>query len=85
MIKAQTFFAALASLLLAAVAHAGEAESQPPQQPAASEPQGKPITMAELPKMKAEGERIAALMEKLQKEGDPAERRKIMSELMCPQ
>ncbi len=85
MMKAQTFFAALAGLLLATVAYADNGESQQPQQPAASEPQGKPITMAELPKMKAEGERIAALMEKLQKEGDPAERRKIMSELMCPQ
>lgn len=85
MMKVQTFFAALAGLLLATVAHADNGESQPTRQPAASEPQGKPITMAELPKMKAEGERIAALMEKLQKEGDPAERRKIMSELMCPQ
>ncbi len=83
--KIQPLFAAVATLLFATLAHADNGESQPSQQPAASEPQGKPITMAELPKMKAEGERIAALMEKLQKEGDPAERRKIMSELMCPQ
>ncbi len=82
MMKIQPLFATLAPLLLATLAHADNGESQ---QPAASEPQGKPITMAELPKMKAESERIAALMEKLQKEGDPAERRKIMSELMCPQ
>lgn len=83
--KNQPLFVAIASLLLAASVHADSGETQSTQPPAASEPQGKPITMAELPKMKAEGERIAALMEKLQKEGDPAERRKIMSELMCPQ
>ena len=80
--KSLPLITVLSGLLLAGVAHA---DNEQPAQPAASEPQGKPITMAELPKMKAEGERIAALMEKLQKEGDPAERRKIMSELMCPQ
>ncbi len=41
--------------------------------------------MSELPKMKAEGERIAALMEKLAKETDPQERRRIMAEVTCPQ
>ncbi len=35
--------------------------------------------------MKAEGERIAALMERLAKETDPAERRRIMAEVTCPQ
>ena len=44
-----------------------------------------PLQMSEGPKMKAEGERLAALMEKLQKESDPEARRKIMSEVMCPQ
>jgi hypothetical protein len=43
------------------------------------------LQMSEDPKMKAEGERLAALMEKLQKESDPEARRKIMSEVMCPQ
>ncbi len=41
--------------------------------------------LADLPKMKEEGKRLAALMERLQKETDPAERRKIMAEVMCPQ
>lgn len=41
--------------------------------------------MSEDPKMKAEGARLAALMEKLQKESDAEARRKIMSEIMCPQ
>jgi hypothetical protein len=44
-----------------------------------------PPPMSELPKMKAEGERIAALMEKLAKETDPQERRRIMAEVTCPQ
>jgi hypothetical protein len=41
--------------------------------------------MSEDPKMKAEGARLAALMEKLQKEPDAEARRKIMSEITCPQ
>lgn len=41
--------------------------------------------MSEIPKMKEQGERMAVLMEKLTKETDPAERKRIMAEAMCPQ
>jgi hypothetical protein len=41
--------------------------------------------MAEMPFMKAEAKRLATLMERLQKETDPAERRKIMAETSCAQ
>jgi hypothetical protein len=36
-------------------------------------------------KIKANGARLTALLEKLQKESSPDERRKILSEVMCPQ
>ena len=48
-------------------------------------PAGKPPAMADMPFMKEEGKRLAALMERLQKETDPAERRKIMAETTCAQ
>jgi Holliday junction resolvasome RuvABC DNA-binding subunit len=48
-------------------------------------PAGKPPAMADLPFMKEEAKRLAALMERLQKETDPAERRKIMAETTCAQ
>ena len=35
--------------------------------------------------MKEQGERMAVLMEKLTKETDPAERKRIMAEAICPQ
>ena len=74
----------IASLLVfsAALADNSGPSAQKPsagaQTPSASQ-------MSEDPKMKAEGARMAALMDKLQKESDPEERRKIMSEIMCPQ
>lgn len=48
-------------------------------------PAGKPPAMSDLPFMKEEAKRLAALMERLQKETDPAERRKIMAETTCAQ
>ncbi len=54
--------------------------SQASSPAAAAQPQ-----LSDNPKMQAEGKRLAVLMEKLQKESDPEERRKIMSEAMCPQ
>jgi hypothetical protein len=63
-------------------AHAANIEPGIAQPATVSNPQ---LQMSEDPKMKAEGERLAALMEKLQKESDPEARRKIMSEVMCPQ
>lgn len=85
--KTLSLFAAGASLLLAGAAFAETAE---PQAPAAGQPSAAPSgaaapQLSDNPKMQAEGKRLAALMEKLQKESDPEERRKIMSEAMCPQ
>ncbi len=84
--KKSPLLVAIACLILAAAASAETAE---PQTAAATSPEtvAQPVQpqLSDNPKMKAEGQRLAALMEKLQKESDPDERRKIMSEAMCPQ
>ncbi len=41
--------------------------------------------LSEIPVMKAQGERMATLMEQLSKESDPEIRRRIMAEAICPQ
>lgn len=84
--KTLSLFAAGASLMLAAAAFAETAEPQAPAAGQPSTPSGAATPqLSDNPKMQAEGKRLAALMEKLQKESDPDERRKIMSEAMCPQ
>ena len=69
------------SLGLALPAQADE-QKTPPAQPGPSS--GAPA-MSEIPTMKEQGERMAVLMEKLTKETDPAERKRIMAEAICPQ
>ena len=61
------------------------ADEQANPQPAPSGSTGTTPAMSEIPKMKEQGERMAALMEKLTKETDPAERKRIMAEAICPQ
>lgn len=78
-----------AGLAFAALAHAEGTDTQATQTTATTAEQagqaGKAQQISELPIMKAEGERIATLMERLSKETDLAERRKIMAELTCAQ
>ena len=74
----------IASLLVCASALADNAGNSA-QKPSAGTQPNPALQMSEDPKMKAEGARMATLMDKLQKESDPEERRKIMSEIMCPQ
>lgn len=79
---------AAAGMITAGVACAETAGAQSPSasQPQASRTPGSATPqLSDNPKMQAEGKRLAALMEKLQKESDPEERRKIMAEAMCPQ
>ena len=45
----------------------------------------KPPEMSEIPTMKEQGKRMASLMEKIHEITDPAERKRIMTEAMCPQ
>lgn len=81
--KKLSLLIAAAGLACAALAHAEEAGTQAAT--GASQGNTNPPPMSELPMMKAEGERIAALMERLAKESDPTERRRIMAEVTCPQ
>jgi len=41
--------------------------------------------MSEIPTMKEQGKRMTSLMEKINEITDPAERKRIMAEAMCPQ
>lgn len=76
----------LCALALSALAQAAENEAKlESAQPAQTTTAGKPPAMSDLPFMKAEAKRLAVLMERLQKETDPAERRKIMAETTCAQ
>ncbi len=61
------------------------ADDQEKQAPAQANAAGSTPAMSEIPKMKEQGERMAALMEKLTKETDPAERKRLMAEATCPQ
>jgi hypothetical protein len=80
---------AAASLMANTVACAETAIAPSPStsstSPASSSAASAQPQLSDNPKMQAEGKRLAVLMEKLQKESDPEERRKIMSEAMCPQ
>jgi hypothetical protein len=87
--KILPLFSLIASLILAQASFAENVSAAPvtgTTSPPVSEatPPAQP-QLSDNPKMKAEGKRLAAVMEKLQKESDPEERRKLMSEAMCPQ
>ncbi len=76
----------LCTLALSASAQAADKEEKAESpQPAQAAPEGKRPEMADMPFMKEEAKRLAALMERLQKATDPAERRKIMAETSCAQ
>lgn len=76
----------LCSLALLASAQAADTEQKSESaQGAEATPASKPTAMADIPFLKEEAKRLAALMERLQKETDPAERRKIMAETSCAQ
>ena len=78
--------ATLCALALSALAQAADKEQKSESlQPIQATPEAKRPSMADLPFMKEEAKRLAALMERLQKETDPAERRKIMAETSCTQ
>lgn len=82
-------FIITASLMLAHPVHAESSNDRPApgavSSPVSEAAQTSQPQLSDNPKMKAEGKRLAAVMEKLQKESDPEVRRKLMSEAMCPQ
>jgi hypothetical protein len=78
--------ATLCGFALSALAQAADKEQKSEfPQPTQAAPEAKRPSMADMPFMKEEAKRLAALMERLQKETDPAERRKIMAETSCAQ
>ena len=82
----QILAATLCALALSALAQAADKEAKNEStQPAQTAPEAKQPAMSDLPFMKEEAKRLAALMERLQKETDPAERKKIMAETSCAQ
>lgn len=81
----QIIAAIVCALALPITAQAGDRQHTESAQPVQAAPAGKPPVMADMPFMKEEAKRLAALMERLQKETDPAERRKIMAETTCAQ
>ncbi len=78
--KTLFLMACAATLSMGTLAMADD-KASPPAQPSSA---GAPA-MSEIPTMKEQGERMAVLMEKLTKETDPAERKRIMAEAVCPQ
>lgn len=86
----QIIAATLFALSLSVAAQAADKESQTENKPGSTPavqtaPAAKPPALADMPFMKEEAKRLATLMERLQKETDPAERRKIMAETSCAQ
>jgi hypothetical protein len=82
----QTLVATLCVVALSAAAHAADKDQKNEAvQPAEAAPAPRSSSMADIPAVKEEAKRLAALMERLQKETDPAERRKIMAETSCAQ
>ena len=82
----QILVATLCAFALSASAQAADKDQKPePARPAEAAPAPRSSSMADIPAVKEEAKRLAALMERLQKETDPAERRKIMAETSCAQ
>jgi hypothetical protein len=78
--------ATLCVVALSAAAHAADKDQKnEAARPAEAAPVPRSSSMADIPAVKEEAKRLAALMERLQKETDPAERRKIMAETSCAQ
>ena len=83
MMKKIFILAIAASLSASAGALAADKDEKPTAVPAAKVVETP--AMSEIPMMKAQGERMATLMEQLSKESNPEIRRRIMAEAMCPQ
>ena len=80
------FFAALFALCAnqSVLADPKEEEKQITTQSQAGKPGAAP-QMSEIPVMQEQGQRMATMMEKLTHITDPAERKRILAEAMCPQ
>lgn len=77
----------LASLVAALPAFAEKMETFPPlSKPKTDSEAEKPLPrLSDIPIMREQGKRMAMLMEKIQEVTDPAERKRLLSEAVCPQ
>lgn len=81
--KKISILVATLGLMLSLGSLAADKDDKPEQVPASKA--GETPAMSEIPAMKAQGERMATLMEQLSKESNPEIRRRIMAEAVCPQ
>ncbi len=81
--KNRSMLVAVLSLSVSAGSLAADSQETPKSAPPPTV--GQTPAMSEIPAMKAQGERMATLMEQLSKESNPEIRRRIMAEAMCPQ
>ena len=83
--KISTLFYGCILLVLSSASWAESSEVKKADNPPTITQSPKPPEMSEIPTMKEQGKRMASLMEKIHEITDPAERKRIMAEAMCPQ
>ena len=83
--KISTLFCGCILLVLSSASWAESSEVKKVDNPPNITQSPKPPEMSEIPTMKEQGKRMASLMEKIHEIKDPAERKRIMAEAMCPQ
>lgn len=84
----KTFMLFFTGLLVFAAAQPALADQRNDKPEASQTQSGKPgdaPPMSEIPTMKEQGKHMATMMEKLKDITDPAERKRILAEAMCPQ
>ena len=83
--KISTLVCSCVLLVLSSASWAESSEVKKVDNPPTITQSPKPPEMSEIPTMKEQGKRMASLMEKIHEIKDPAERKRIMAEAMCPQ
>ncbi len=74
-----------ASLVIAALPVMAAEDDKASKSEAQDTPTNQAPQMSEIPTMKAQGKRMAELMQKIQDVKDPAERKRMLAEATCPQ
>ena len=83
--KVSTLVCSCVLLVLSSASLAESSDVKKPDNPPTITQLPKAPEMSEIPTMKEQGKRMASLMEKIHEITDPAERKRIMAEAMCPQ
>jgi len=83
--KFSTVVCSCVLLVLSSVSWAESSDFKKVDNPPTIKQSPKVPEMSEIPTMKEQGKRMASLMEKIHEITDPAERKRIMAEAVCPQ